>query len=85
MSINAAEVSADILRKVGAASARPRYIAVEGPIGVGKTTLAGRIAQAFGYSVLLEPVTENPFLDRFYLEGSRHALPTQLFFLLHRA
>ena len=85
MSINAAEVSAEILRKVGAANSRPRYLAVEGPIGVGKTTLAGRIAQAFGYSVLLEPVTENPFLDRFYKEGSRHALPTQLFFLLHRA
>ncbi len=85
MSINAAEVSAEILRKVGAANSRPRYLAVEGPIGVGKTTLAGRIAQAFGYSVLLEPVTENPFLDRFYQEGSRHALPTQLFFLLHRA
>lgn len=63
----------------------PRYIAVEGPIGVGKTTLARRLAETFGYPLLLEPATENPFLDRFYREGGRHALPTQLFFLLNRA
>jgi len=62
----------------------PRYIVVEGPIGVGKTTLATRIAQTFGHPVLLEPAAENPFLDRFYREGGRHALATQLFFLLHR-
>jgi len=63
----------------------PRYISVEGPIGVGKTTLATRLADTFRYPLLLEPSTENPFLDRFYREGRRHALPTQLFFLLHRA
>ena len=63
----------------------PGYIAVEGPIGVGKTTLASKLAQTFGYPLLREPVTENPFLDRFYREGRRHALPTQLYFLLHRA
>jgi len=63
----------------------PGYVAVEGPIGVGKTTLAGKLAQTFGYPLLREPVSENPFLDRFYREGRRHALPTQLFFLLHRA
>lgn len=63
----------------------PGYIAIEGPIGVGKTTLAKRLAESFGYPLLLEPSTENPFLDRFYREGRRHALPTQLFFLLHRA
>ncbi|MEM9621079.1 MAG: deoxynucleoside kinase [Pseudomonadota bacterium] len=77
-----------IIRKVSQAADRnaiPRYIAVEGPIGVGKTTLAQRIAQALRYPLMLEPVTENPFLDRFYAEGHRHALPTQLFFLLHRA
>ncbi len=62
----------------------PGYIAVEGPIGVGKTTLANKLAQTFGYTLLREPAEENPFLDRFYREGKRHALPTQLFFLLHR-
>lgn len=62
-----------------------RHIAVEGPIGVGKTTLARRLAEQLQYPLLLEPATENPFLDRFYLQGRRHALPTQLFFLLHRA
>lgn len=63
----------------------PSYVAVEGPIGVGKTTLARKLAQVFDYPLLLEPATENPFLDRYYREGRRHALPTQLFFLLHRA
>jgi len=64
---------------------RPSYIAVEGPIGVGKTTLARRLAEHLQYPLLLEPAEENPFLDRFYRRGRRHALPTQLFFLLHRA
>lgn len=63
----------------------PRYVAVEGPIGAGKTTLATRLAETFKYPLLLEPASDNPFLDRFYREGRRHALPTQLFFLLHRA
>ncbi|MDC0238230.1 deoxynucleoside kinase [Gammaproteobacteria bacterium] len=63
----------------------PRYVAVEGPIGAGKTTLATRLAETFKYPLLLEPASDNPFLDRFYREGRKHALPTQLFFLLHRA
>ncbi len=63
----------------------PGYIAVEGPIGVGKTTLANKLAQTLSYSLIREPASENPFLDRYYREGKRHALPTQLFFLLHRA
>ena len=63
----------------------PGYVAVEGPIGVGKTTLANKLAQTFDYPLLREPVAENPFLARYYREGRRHALPTQLFFLLHRA
>ncbi|HSG88690.1 MAG TPA: deoxynucleoside kinase [Pseudomonadales bacterium] len=63
----------------------PRFIVVEGPIGVGKTTLARRLADSFGFEVLLEGAADNPFLDRFYAEGRRNALPTQLFFLLQRA
>jgi deoxyadenosine/deoxycytidine kinase len=62
----------------------PRYIAIEGPIGVGKTTLAQRLAESLHYPTLLEPSAENPFLDRFYRERGRNALPTQLYFLLHR-
>ena len=84
----ATETPGVLARKVAqAADAKrlPRYVAVEGPIGVGKTTLATRLAQTMRYPLLLEPVTENPFLDRFYAEGNQHALPTQLFFLLHRA
>ncbi len=65
--------------------ALPRYIAVEGPIGVGKTTLAKRLAQSFNYETLLERAEENPFLDRFYRDPKRHALSTQLFFLVQRA
>ena len=63
----------------------PRYIAVEGPIGVGKTSLSKRLAESFNYELLLEKSEENPFLDRFYEEPKQHALSTQLFFLLHRA
>jgi deoxyguanosine kinase len=63
----------------------PRYIVVEGPIGVGKTTLARRLADSFGHQTLFEPAGANPFLERFYREGRRHALSTQLYFLLQRA
>ena len=70
---------------VGAGPFTPKFIAVEGPIGVGKTTLARRLADTFRRPLLLEPATENPFLNRFYRDGRRYALPTQLFFLLHRA
>lgn len=63
----------------------PRFIAVEGPIGVGKTTLARRLAETFNYDVLLEQAGENPFLERFYQSPRRYALQTQLFFLFQRA
>ena len=55
----------------------PRYIAVEGPIGVGKTTLAKNLAQLFNYDVLLEQPEENPFLERFYRSPKTAALQTQ--------
>ncbi|MEC8299036.1 MAG: deoxynucleoside kinase [Pseudomonadota bacterium] len=63
----------------------PNFIAIEGPIGVGKTTLARRLAETFGKQLLLEPSFENPFLESFYSNGSKFALPTQLYFLLNRA
>ena len=62
----------------------PKYIAIEGPIGVGKTTLAHKIAQTFNYDVFLEQPTENPFLKSFYRNPKQSALATQLFFLFQR-
>lgn len=63
---------------------KPRYIAVEGPIGVGKTSLSKRLAETFNYELLLEKSEENPFLERFYQNPKQHALSTQLFFLFQR-
>ena len=62
-----------------------RHIAVEGPIGVGKTSLARRLAERLSAEALLEQPGENPFLARFYQDMARYALPTQLFFLFQRA
>jgi deoxyadenosine/deoxycytidine kinase len=61
-----------------------RFIAVEGPIGVGKTTVARRLAEILGADLLLEDAEANPFLDRFYAGREGAALPTQLFFLFQR-
>lgn len=62
-----------------------RYIAVEGPIGAGKTSLARRMATHLHAETLLENAGENPFLPRFYQDPRRHALATQLFFLFQRS
>jgi deoxyadenosine/deoxycytidine kinase len=62
----------------------PRHIVVEGPIGVGKTSLARRLAGTFGADLLLEGAEENPFLERFYQDPRAGALPTQLYFLFQR-
>jgi len=63
----------------------PTFIAVEGSIGVGKTTLAKKLAASFNYATLLEEAEENPFLERFYRSREQVALATQLFFLFQRA
>lgn len=62
----------------------PRYIAIEGAIGVGKTSLAKILAQKFGSRLIQEEVSNNPFLDRFYEDRRKYAFQTQLFFLLSR-
>jgi deoxyguanosine kinase len=60
------------------------YIAIEGVIGVGKTTLARLLAPKFEASLLLEVFEENPFLSDFYSDRARYAFQTQIFFLLSR-
>ncbi len=62
----------------------PRYIAVEGPIGVGKTSLVTRLARRLEAAPVFEVADENPFLARFYEDMSRWAFQAQLFFLLSR-
>lgn len=63
---------------------RFRSIVFEGPIGVGKSSLALKFATRFGYTPLLEAPDQNPFLSRFYRDSARYALSTQLFFLFQR-
>jgi deoxyadenosine/deoxycytidine kinase len=62
-----------------------RYVVVEGPIGVGKTSLARRLAKSFGSELVLEQGDENPFLERFYRNPRAAAFQTQLYFLFQRA
>lgn len=69
---------------MSAVAARFRHVVVEGPIGVGKTSLARRLGESSGAHLLLEQPEANPFLERFYGEPARHALATQLFFLFQR-
>jgi deoxyguanosine kinase len=66
------------------ATGEKRYIVVEGPIGVGKTSLTERLAAEFGFRTVMEKVEENPFLPRYYKDPARFAMQTQLFFLLSR-
>ena len=61
-----------------------RYIVLEGPIAVGKTTLAQRLAEVFGGRTILEESEENPFLRRFYEKPEKYAFAAQIFFLLNR-
>ena len=63
---------------------KPRFIVVEGPIGVGKTSLASRLAESLSADLVLEGTDENPFLEQFYSSGGKTALPAQLFFLFQR-
>ena len=62
----------------------PKFVAVEGPVGVGKTTLTKLLAESFGYETFLEKPSDNPFLGDFYKNPSQSALATQLFFLFQR-
>ncbi|OGQ22845.1 MAG: hypothetical protein A3I05_01590 [Deltaproteobacteria bacterium RIFCSPLOWO2_02_FULL_44_10] len=61
-----------------------KYIAVDGPIGAGKTTLVKMLAEDLGGHAIFEPVEKNPFLPDFYKDPKRNAFKTQLFFLLNR-
>ncbi|MEW6685247.1 MAG: deoxynucleoside kinase [Candidatus Edwardsbacteria bacterium] len=62
----------------------PGYVAIEGVIGVGKTSLATLLAERFQRKLILEEVEENPFLSRFYDDPKTYAFQTQIFFLLSR-
>lgn len=61
-----------------------KFISVEGVIGVGKTTLATRLAKHYNAELILEPVEENPFLENFYKDIRHYAFQTQIFFLFSR-
>ncbi len=63
---------------------KARYIVLEGPIGVGKTSLASRLAEEFEARTLFENVEENPFLKEFYRDRKKNAFKAQLYFLLSR-
>ncbi len=60
------------------------YITIEGPIGVGKSSLARLIREEFQYDIVNEIITENPFLERFYEDPNRWAFQTEMYFLTHR-
>ena len=62
----------------------PRHIAIEGPIGAGKTSLAKKLAADFKARLVLESIEDNPFLPEFYKDRQKHALKTQILFLINR-
>jgi len=62
-----------------------RFVAIEGPIGVGKTSLARRLCESLSAEPVFEQASANPFLERFYRNPSAGALPAQLYFLFQRA
>ncbi len=68
-----------------AAQGSHRFIVVEGPIGVGKTSLACRIGASLSADLVLEQAMQNPFLERFYRNPRAGAFPAQLYFLFQRA
>jgi deoxyadenosine/deoxycytidine kinase len=74
-----------MLNVLSEAMAAPGFLVIEGPIGVGKTSLAKRLAQHFGAETLLEGAEANPFLKRFYDNPRAAALPAQLYFLFQRS
>ena len=63
----------------------PNYIAIEGPIGVGKTSLAKKIAKEYDYDLCLEKPDENPFLGSFYNDQQKYAFSTQMYFVMQRS
>ncbi len=71
-------------QEVMMSATRPFYVAIEGVIGVGKTTLARLLQPRFAAELLLEAFEENPFLPKFYQDPARYAFQTQIFFLLSR-
>jgi deoxyadenosine/deoxycytidine kinase len=77
--------AAELPRPLGSELPAQRYIVVEGPIGVGKTSLAKRLAGSLDAEMVLEQDAQNPFLERFYKNPKAGALPAQLFFLFQRA
>jgi deoxyguanosine kinase len=81
----AASAGAALPPRAGPDFPAQRYIVVEGPIGVGKTSLARRLGETLEAELVLEQDAQNPFLERFYKNPRAGALPAQLFFLFQRA
>jgi len=84
-SANAVAANPALPRPIAPDTPAQRYIVIEGPIGVGKTSLARRLAGALEAELVLEQDAQNPFLERFYKNPKSGALPAQLFFLFQRA